>query len=363
MIPKMMVRVTLIISHLISKQVDNLLTELKIPLAFWQYARRDLLNFNTLSAKIIGRPTAEPEPMDIFVLYLPPSSEQAFYQRVIYDLDLTLPGRGSIYSQIVKCYFTDDISFEPIQFEDHGAERLLSTKTHGITLITGRGQADEIAYRLMEEGYIPPNITFGRGVGSRDKLGLIRITIPQEKEILHLTAYYQDVPIVLNILHQVARLDLPGKGFVYHYPINYAKIDTKTHAHLAFHMASTDQIIAAIDTLMNSIDWRKKSYGHLPSEYQENISTHSDIVCLNVYIPYGSEDNTTEAAFKFGVSGATLTRHRSLRYKEGDITRDRDFNVYTLVMNQKTVDPVLSHLRTDTEYKNILVDSYHIMIG
>lgn len=360
---KPMIRIILIVSYLLSKQVNNLLSELTIPLAFWQFARRGLLNFNTFSAKIFGRPKLDNDRMEIFIFYLPPSLEQSFYQRAIHDLDLTSPGRGSIFSQTIHCYMPQELDYQSIKFEDHDAERLLSSKTHGITLITGRGEADSISYEVMRNGYTAPNIIFGMGMGTRNKLGLLRVTIPQEKEILSLLTYYQDVPVLLNILRQTARLDLPGKGFLYHYPINFARIDTKTQAQMDFHTASTDQIIAAIDTLMHNTDWRRKSSGYVPASYQEDLSKHSEISCVHIYVPYGSEDKITELAFQFGVTGATMSYYRSIQYQDGKMIPDKDYNVYTMVMHFSIVEPLLQHLYAQSGTDIPLVDSYRITIA
>ncbi len=363
MTDKSMSRITLVVSYLISKQVLNILEEMAIPLTFWQYARRDLLNFNSVFAKIFGRPKAENERMEEFIIYVPADLEHAFYQKIIHDLDLTTPGRGSLYCQIVDTYADEELAFETSKFQNEIPERLTSTKTHGITLIIGRGQADHIAYQVMEKGYAPPTIIFGEGMGTRDKLGLVRVTIPPEKEIMNLTTYYQDLPMLLALLRQGAHLDLPGKGFLYHYPLTFARIDTKTQANLAFHMASTDQIISAIDTLMNNTDWRRKSQGHILVNASHGLTKNSQAVCLNVFVPYGIKDTAIDVAFNLGVRGATKRYYRSLRYKDTQIQSDKDYNVYTMVMSENLLEPVITNLQKEETLQSAWFDSYHITIN
>ncbi len=358
-----MSRITLVVSYLISKQVLNILEEMAIPLVFWQYARRDLLNFNSVFAKIFGKPKSENERMEQFIIYVPTNLEHAFYQKIIRDLDLSTPGRGSLYSQNVHTYTQEELNFETDKFEQsENSEKIISTKTHGITLIIGRGQADHIAYQAMEKGYAPPTIIFGEGMGSRDKLGLVRITIPPEKEIMNLTTYYQDLPMLLALLRQQAHLDLPGKGLLYHYPLTFARMDTKTQASLAFNMASTDQIISAIDTLMNNTDWRRKNHAHLLSNPLHHTSKDTQGICLNVFVPYGIQDNAIDVAFNLGVRGATKSYYRSLRYKDGQLQSNKDYNVYTMVMSENLLKPVITHLQKQESLQSAWLDSYHISV-
>ncbi len=56
----------------------------------------------------------------------------------------------------------------------------------GITCIVQRGEGDRIAKISLNTGASVPITTHGTGSGVRDKLGLLRITIPPEKELINL---------------------------------------------------------------------------------------------------------------------------------------------------------------------------------
>ena len=84
----------------------------------------------------------------------------------------------------------------------------------GITCIVQRGASEAISRVALESSAVPM-ITYGNGTGLRNKLGLLRITIPAEKEILRFVVHSGDVDYFLTMLIKKGQLDQPGKGFIY----------------------------------------------------------------------------------------------------------------------------------------------------
>lgn len=60
-------------------------------------------------------------------------------------------------------------------------EQLLSTEMHLISLIGARGDAGQLCHALLTRGYPSPSIAYGMGMGTRSRMGLLRITISPEK--------------------------------------------------------------------------------------------------------------------------------------------------------------------------------------
>ena len=76
----------------------------------------------------------------------------------------------------------------------------------GITCIVQRGASDTISRVALESSAVPL-ITYGVGTGLRNKLGLLRITIPAEKEILRFVVHKGDVDYFLAMLIKKGQLD------------------------------------------------------------------------------------------------------------------------------------------------------------
>ncbi|MEP1892748.1 MAG: hypothetical protein ABJJ14_13795, partial [Cyclobacteriaceae bacterium] len=98
----------------------------------------------------------------------------------------------------------------------------------------------------------------------RDQLGLIRITISPDKELVHLIIPQQDSESIIKLLVEESQLNRPGRGYLYQTPVSIGFLDTRLKVGKQGHAASIDQIIAAIDTLKQSTDWRKRLDAEVP---------------------------------------------------------------------------------------------------
>ncbi|MGL4523988.1 MAG: hypothetical protein ACRCVN_00495 [Spirochaetia bacterium] len=355
-----MIKVTLSVSYLLCEQVRQLLAKFSIPLTFWQYARHNVLNFKTLGAKFFGKPTLVNERLEVFTIYLPPALEHSFYQQIIHSLDLISTGRGSIYSQHVQVYSHLNLSFKAIPFAEDSVDQFLSTKTHGISMIVGRGEAEHISYSVLKNGYLSPQISYADGMGIRNKMGLVRITIPQQKEILDLTTYYQDTALVIQLLKVAGRLDLPGKGLIYHYPINFARVDTKTQLATDFDMASKEQIITAIDRLMTNIDWRRKT--PTSTHHEDKAHTNHELLCMIIYTPYKTGEKIIHGAMHAGLGGATMALQHSLVYENETMRTDIDYDMCIMIMPNKMLHPMMEEIGNNPSIEHAWIETYPIRI-
>ena len=150
------------------------------------------------------------------------------------------------------------------------------------------------------------------GTGMRDRLGLLRVTIPAEKEVVSFLAPSYDADAVIRFLVEEMRIDRPGRGFVYQTMAHAARIDTRLRLGRQVHAASIEQIVAAIDDLNRSTAWCKRfsAVDHDPGAIEASLLR--DRAEITVVCTEGNAAAFTDAALTARASGATTSRVRSL---------------------------------------------------
>tara|TARA_B100000315_G_scaffold227553_1_gene235602 strand:- start:207 stop:572 length:366 start_codon:yes stop_codon:yes gene_type:complete len=84
-----------------------------------------------------------------------------------------------------------------------------------ITVIVQRGKTDPIVKAMMKAGSGGATISFGRGTGVRERLGLLGIAIQPEKEIIVTVTPKAITEKVFDAMVKAGKLDHPGMGFAY----------------------------------------------------------------------------------------------------------------------------------------------------
>jgi nitrogen regulatory protein PII len=189
-------------------------------------------------------------------------------------------------------------------------------------------------------GFSVPVITYGTGMGLRDKLGLLRITIPVSKEIISFIVSRHDAEEALHLVSDRARIDHPGRGFIYLFPIRHAVVNTKIRRGEAEKVASIEQIVAAIDEMSGNSVWRRRTaVGRLRKRRAPVLTGLSN---YTIYDLEGQTADLVRAAMTAGASGATLSNLRLDRFDDSQvstITRSREMS--DLIIPSNIVDPVL----------------------
>ena len=179
----------------------------------------------------------------------------------------------------------------------------------GICCIVQRGQGNDVGRVALDTGACVPSITYGTGLGVRDKMGLLRIAIPAEKELIWTTTSSPDAEILFNGMIEAGQLDEPGKGFIYMYPLRQAHLNMDVTRGILHAAASTEQIIVAIDGILGSIDWRQRVYvGDADSER----TYLTDLVDFSLICDEGSGDELVGAAMAAGAAGASIAKVKQL---------------------------------------------------
>jgi nitrogen regulatory protein P-II 1 len=91
-----------------------------------------------------------------------------------------------------------------------------------ITCIVQRGKADKVVEAAMAAGAEGATISYGRGTGIRQKLGLKGYLIKPEKEIILIVTRSEQTKMVMEAVVNVARLREKGQGFAFLHEIETA---------------------------------------------------------------------------------------------------------------------------------------------
>lgn len=247
-------------------------------------------------------------PVDILSLVVSAELEASVFNLIVEKGRLNEPGRGSIFCEDIDLLRAHELCAENRVGNFESGEVAAQTNLMGICCIVQRGQGDALARVVLDTGMCVPAITFGQGTGLRDKLGLLRITIPAEKEIINVVGSIYDAESVMDMMIDVGNLDQVGKGFIYTYPVKRAVIDKKINYGMARHAASIEQLISAVDGLMDGMAWRHLADGG----GDENMSQANltDLLDVTLICDEGRGEDLVRVAMDAGAAGATLNKQK-----------------------------------------------------
>ena len=88
-------------------------------------------------------------------------------------------------------------------------------QTKMIMAIVQRGRADKAVRAAIRAGAQAATVFFGRGLGIRERLGLLGLAIQPEKEIVVIVVDERYVDRIIEAMVKGSRLDQPGVGFLF----------------------------------------------------------------------------------------------------------------------------------------------------
>ncbi|MFP4446090.1 MAG: hypothetical protein ACLFPD_07565 [Desulfosudaceae bacterium] len=226
---------------------------------------------------------------------------------------LYAPGRGSVLVESVDLLDGHALCRENYipGFDAPPPPGLLHACT-GICCIMQRGQAEAVARIPLDTGTCVPAIHFGTGMGVRDRMGLLRITIPFEKEIVHAFATLHEAENIMEMMIEAGRLERPGSGFVYTFPVEAGLINIRVRRGQRQHAASIEQIVTALDNIKGGTEWRRRrNLGtRRISRKKHYIRNLVDLVLL---CDGGTGSDLMKAAMDAGAGGATISSVQYVR--------------------------------------------------
>lgn len=310
--PHRVSRITCVINHLLKERVSGFLKKLGV-IAYIENGRTVREFFKPQPLGLPGNLVKlQNSPVDIFRFSVPRETSRQVTESLIRIAELHIPGRGTVFSQDLMEFSKEPffINHNALSDDDNmGLEvNILRKLSYVICVLSVPGSGEKLARIALDLGICVPLITYATGNDIRDQLGLIRITISPEKEIVHLIMPEQDSDSIIRLLIEQAKLDKPGRGYIYQTPVGMGLLDTRLKTGKQRHAASMEQIIAAIDSLKAGASWRKR----LDTDSREQTSGSSLLPQNNCEISIISDedriDRLREACLKVGATGATTSR-------------------------------------------------------
>jgi len=84
-----------------------------------------------------------------------------------------------------------------------------------ITCIVQRGIADTIIEAARDIGAQGATVNYARGMGIRERLGILGVAVEVEKEVVNIVVSTEQVERVFEAMYLAGDLDTPGMGIMY----------------------------------------------------------------------------------------------------------------------------------------------------
>lgn len=273
--------------------------------------------------------------LDSFHFISPLQKESDVFDRILKAASLNQEGRGSIY--VEPAYLVEGDENSEFNMPEDVVLSSSSSWT-GIYCIIQRGRGDRVARAALNTGASVPVIYYGLGGGIRDRMGLIRITIPAEKEMISLVVPEHDSKLIMNLLIESGNLDRPGMGFIFDFPVKRAAMDTKSFIGTNIAAASMGQIVTAIDDIKGGTGWRKKQIDIFSRRDLNYIKNLEDLMII-------CEDTKAremlDVAMSVGASGATISQSKRNSFTSEGITIKTPVEISDMVIKSSQKKQVI----------------------
>lgn len=246
------------------------------------------------------------DPLQSFFFLVKPDMEDAIARLIIDKGHLYFPGRGSlIIEEIMVIEGHAPSRVNEIQPFETGSPSVYLHAGTGICCIVKRGEGDTVARIPLDMGTCVPAIHFGTGTGVRDKMGLLRITIPAEKEIVYVLAPSHETDDIMEMMIEAGRLDQPGSGFIYTFPVKKGLANIRVRRGEQRHAASIEQIVTAIDHIKGNAEWRRRRSVEQKRSARKRRFIRN-LMDLTLLCDAGTAAELVETAMDAGAGGATM---------------------------------------------------------
>ncbi len=84
-----------------------------------------------------------------------------------------------------------------------------------ITCILQSGLAEEVLEAAKNMGAQGATINYARGTGIRERMGLLGVTVDEQKEVIRIIVSEDQADMVFEAMYLAGKLDTPGKGIMY----------------------------------------------------------------------------------------------------------------------------------------------------
>ncbi|MEM9017385.1 MAG: P-II family nitrogen regulator [Verrucomicrobiota bacterium] len=349
--------VTAILPRQITGRVLKTVLDYGAAYAFSQAARGSLVQDRWYKNFL---PALSPE-QEILRFIGPEEETDHLMEQIVMVGKLSVYGSGAIFA--VSCgdlicaedhplWRPGNYRFESVNFDIQFKKELVA-----LLHVTDKGEADSIARAAIKAGAQGPTISFVRGYGLRDRLGLLRITKTHDKELITVVVDQTDVDAVFEAMALAGRVDQPGRGFLYQVPISKGLTNLSSVFHPKKHSASIQQIVRAIDELQGDVNWRANQlliHDPQAEEFQEDArGILKGSVVLNVLSHRKDVPALRDAALGFGVPGASVANWRfskaDAEQTRGGLRISREFGRIMIALQPEQVQSVIECLKEKIE--------------
>jgi len=88
-------------------------------------------------------------------------------------------------------------------------------ETNLITCVLQTGLAEEVLEAATNCGAQGATISYARGTGIRERMGLMGVVIDEQKEVIRIIVSDEQADRVFDAMYLAGKLDTPGKGIMF----------------------------------------------------------------------------------------------------------------------------------------------------
>jgi nitrogen regulatory protein PII len=315
-------------------------------------------------------PATSPE-LELIHFLVPNEDAASLMDQIVTVGKLRLFGAGSIYA--IPChnltcsedfplwqpgYYTASSQSFDIKFKKN-----LSCLIH----ITDRGSAEPVARAAIKAGAQGATITFVRGYGLRDRLGLLRITKSHDKELTTVIVDPYDRDNVFDAMSLAGRISQPGRGILFEIPVERGLTNLSGVFEANKNSATIQQMVRAIDELHGGSDWRS----HHPSVRNKGseraaraLGLSRKLQQLNIMVHRKDVEFLLRELLNQGVSGASVSNwrmtERDSAQTRGGLRINREFGCVSLILRPRDAVSLSTHIEDFIE-KNGVRETCHFI--
>ncbi len=308
-------------------------------------------------------PVISPELEYLQFLVPDPQVDQIFASIVRHG-KLHRHGAGAVYS--VPCdevEYSEDFSLWSSVDED-SAEEINESLGHkenlsAIFCVLQNDQVEAVSRAAMEAGAHGPVIFYSEGRGLRDRLGWLKITKRGQKEVVTVIVDNVDKIAVSEAMIEAGRLEMPGRGFLFRMPVRKGLINLPTRVGNRGYNANMQQVVAAIDGLKGSTDWRDQSVVELGATGKSAGLSLFGVVddrvwlldqeCLGCIVARKYTEILLDAILAGGARGASVSYARFIEVESKTTARgvrlNRESGIIRCVLDRRLVEAVKQSIK------------------
>jgi len=296
-------------------------------------------------------PSLSPE-QEILNFLVPNQETDHLMEQIVMVGKLRLYGAGSIFATYCHDLVCADdyplwtpgrYTYESVSYDINFKKDLV-----GLIHIADKNEAETITRAAIKAGAQGPTISYVKGFGLRDRLGLLRITKQHEKELITVVVDEYDVNAVFQAMAEAGRVDQPGRGFLYQVPIAKGLTNLASVFNAKKHSASIQQIVRAIDEVQGNTNWRANQLLiHDPgaAEFAQNTSgTIKDSFVLNIHCHRKDTGVLIDHLLESGVPGASVSNWRfaeaEAEHTQGGMRINREFDCISMILRRDLIEPL-----------------------